>query len=194
MAQAPFQPNLKRRLDVRMALWEEGFSDEEIARDQDVTPAAVAAWRKKRGLAPSSMKRREEPMEEQEKVPVAEEWRDTSVPPYEVNADDTACLDVTQADAEEITVTEETFTQTATPENTPAEALKVGSRFMLERPAKPDRMRVTVMAELLTKVAKGWPEAEVTWEDGCTVAGISVTVDYGPDGGEENATVRLYGK
>lgn len=185
----------KRSLEERMVLYKKGLTDKEIAKKQGVGDAAIWQWRKKLGLAAnkpavSGHARRREAMEANRVHKKDEEraalYREGLTDEEIAEKQGVKPAAVTFLAAEEWPASERKGEAA-----TPLEKMK--PMFTLERT---ERMSVATLAELLRKVAEGWPDAEIEVvnesADADRVTGVSLRIDYDIEGKEQLVSVLVF--
>ena len=166
----------KKDLEIRQALYDEGMTDDEIACEQGVQPAAIRMWRCKRGLEPNQSRKKETDMKEsltETNTPAAEAT-------HPLSTEETMGSEKTEWDPDTRT------------------AVRRDPFGPLPPPGSPDfyrngdQMSVGMLAELLRKVAAGWPGAVVKAEDGAPIRAATLQIEFGPDGEEQAVELLLH--
>lgn len=170
----------------RLALYEKGLVDREIADATGVTKDAIWLWRKKMGLpANGGVRKGVKTVEKKKKSSVMASDVTENTFTEEADAGNEGRSDAASADMQ----TEEEAAPAAPGGDIgEAETAPATPRFTLD---KPNQINVGVLEQLLRKVADGWPEARLEMEDGSAIDAAGLRIDYGTDGKEEDVVVVL---
>lgn len=162
----------RMRIDERLELYKSGLTDREIAEKQGVSIAAVAKWREIRGSPPNKAGKPGTPKDRAKKNGEAEKL-ESSGGALESSGTMNAADAAKNAELQPVAEVE---SNCAEPESADGQ----------------EYMSVSTAAELLAKIAQGWPDAKVRFEHGGLLGAISLGIDYDANGHTETVEVHLY--